>query len=187
MNFKTTGILILVLAILSGYIYYDRMNRVPPPRRETTFVYQLDISDIARMDVQYRGQTVSVKWDETNSEWYFTDQSDKKVHPDRANGLRVLLSGPGANRVLLTETATPEQLKEYGLVEPQVVATIALKTGRVHRVLLGDRTPDGNNYYIKNGDRDGVYLVDFTWGNEILRFVAEPPIVTPTPEQDSSG
>lgn len=187
MNFKTTGILILALAILSGYVYYNRTNRVPPPLRQTTFVYQYDISDILRMDVQYRGQTVSVKWDGTNSEWNFTDQSDKKVHPDRANGMRVLLSGPGTNRVLLTETVTPEQLKEYGLVEPQVVATIALKTGRVHRVLLGDRTPDGRNYYIKNSDSDGVYLVDFTWGNEIARFVNEPPILTASSERDSSG
>jgi hypothetical protein len=93
------------------------------------------------------------------------------------------LSGPGANRVLVQESFTSAQLAEYGLVNPQIVATIALRNGVVHRVLLGDSTPDSRNYYTKNDNSDSIYLVDFTWGDELARFVTEPPTLKPPEAQ----
>ncbi len=180
MSFKTTGILLFVLALMGGYVYTYVLNAPKPPSTPRPYVYQYDMEDIVRMDVTSAGSTVKVVYNEDSQEWRFEDASRGQVDQGRLNGIRLLLSGPGANRVLLTETPTPQQLAEYGFNNPQAVANLTLKDGSLHQVLLGDQTPDGKNYYIKNGDTGTVYLVDYTWGNEIKRFVSQPPIATPT-------
>ena len=179
MSFKTTGILLLLFALMGSYAYFYVGNKPAAPKPQTTFMYKYEMTDIVRMEVQYKGESTSMVWDNDKSEWHFTDPAKGEVDPSRANGIRLLLSGPGTHRVFLQESATPGQLKEYGLADPQVVATIALKDGTVHRVLIGDATPDGRNYYTKNDDSATIYLVDFTWGNELIRFVQEPPVQKP--------
>ncbi|MBI2886868.1 MAG: DUF4340 domain-containing protein [Chloroflexi bacterium] len=175
MSFKTTGILLLVLALLGSYAYLSVANKPPPVRPQTPYVYSYEMTDIVRIEVRYQDRSISLLWDAEKGEWKYPDPARGEVDSVRVNGIRLLLSGPGARRVLLQERTTPEQIREYGLANPQVAATIALKDGRVHRVLLGDRTPDGANYYTKNDNSDTIYLVDFTWGNELIRFINEPP------------
>lgn len=179
MSFKTTGVLLLVFALLGSYVSTNIVNKPPPPRPKAPFVYQYEMTDIVRMEVRYRDQSTNMVWDEKESKWRYTDPEKGEVDPGRANGMRLLLSGPGAHRVLAQQSPTSEQLREYGFANPQVIATIALKDGTLHRVLLGDRTPDSRNYYTKNDNSDSIYLVDFTWGNELVRFVTEPPTAKP--------
>lgn len=177
MNFRTSGILLLALAVMASFYFYYRENKPVPERPKTVFMYQFDISDIVQMDVHSKDRSMAVKWDPTTQDWSFVDGRSEQVEPSRANGLRILLSGPGTHRQLNKTAVPPDRLAEYGLAKPEVFANIALKNGQTHRVLIGALTPDGGNYYTKNGDDDSIYLVDVTWGNEIIRFVNEPPIL----------
>ncbi len=176
MSFRTTAILLLVLAVMGGYVYNYVLNQPPPPRIPRPFVYQFDMLDIVKMDVSYKDQSVNLVFDETEGEWNFVDSSRGKADSLRINGIRLLLSGPGANRLLVTSNPTPAQLVDYGLDMPEIVGRIVLKDGQEHTVNLGLKTPDGRNYYVKNSSSDQVYLVDYTWGDEIVRFVTEPPL-----------
>lgn len=179
MSFRTTGVLLLVLSLLGGYVYNFVLHKPAPPAPPRPYVYQYDMLDIVQIDVKYQGQSVNIIWDESESTWRFTNPSRGEADNLRINGIRLLLSGPGANRVLVTSTPTPAQLIDYGLASPKIVAIIALKNGAVHTVLLGEKTPDGGNYYVKSEADNTVYLVDYTWGDEIARFVTEPPIKKP--------
>lgn len=175
MSFRTTAFLLLILVGLGGYTYNYVLNKPKPPSVPRPFVYQYDMADIVSMELRHAGKTVSVYLD-PKDEWQFTDPAMGEVDAGRLNGIRLLLSGPGANRLLFSEAATPAQMADYGFNNPQVVANISLKDGKRHTVLLGDQTPDTKNYYTKNGDQDPIYLVDYTWGNELKRFVNEPPV-----------
>jgi len=176
MSFKTTAFLLIVLLGLGGYVYNYVLNKPRPPSTPRPFVYQYEMTDINAMELRHDGKTTNVYLDPASDEWKFVDPEFGEVDAGRLNGIRLLLSGPGAYRVLFTEAPTAGQLAEYGFNNPSVVANIALKDGRRHQVILGDQTPDGRNYYTKNGDSDTIYLVDYTWGNELKRFVNEPPL-----------
>ncbi len=177
MSFRTTGFLLIILLALGGYVYNNVLNKPKPPSAPRPFVYQYEMTDIISMELKYNNKTTSVYLDPSSDDWKFTDPAVGEVDAGRLNGIRLLLSGPGANRLLsFNEAPNQSQLGEYGFGRPTVVANITLKDARQHTVLLGDQTPDGKNYYTKNGDSDSVYLVDYTWANVLKRFVDEPPV-----------
>jgi uncharacterized protein DUF4340 len=181
MSFKTTAFLLVLLVAMGSYVYNYVLNKPKPPSTPRPFVYQYEMTDIVSMELRHEGKTTDVYLDQEKDEWRFVDPAVGEVDAGRLNGIRLLLSGPGANRLLFSETPTPAQLRDYGFNNPTVVANIALKDGRRHQVILGDQTPDGRNYYTKNSDKDEIYLVDYTWGNELKRFVNEPPVQKETP------
>ena len=184
MNFKATGILLLLLIILGGYAYNFVLNKPAPPAPKPPQVYQFDMDNIVKLDLQYQGKSVVVIQDPQTEEWSFPDLSLGEVDLPRITGMRLLLSGPGANRQLFSDRPSPVQLQEYGLAPPNIDVAITLKSGATHTVLIGVMTPNERNYYTKNADSDTIYLVDYTWGDEIIRFVAEPPL-KPAVEQAS--
>ena len=71
----------------------------------------------------------------------------------------MLLSGPGADRVINNDT-TPEKLTEYGITNPKMLITLELADGKIMKISVGDQTPDGNNYYVKAPDFNAVATVD---------------------------
>ena len=179
MSFKTTGFLLVLLAVFAIFGYNAVFNKPAPSAPTRPFVYSFAMESIVDIEARHSGASLRVVWDEGNSVWRFADAAMGEVDGGRMNGIRLLLSGPGANRVLLRSAPTPAQLAEYGLTQPSADIRIKLKDGSEHRVLLGDRTPDSRNYYTKSDDSATIYLVDFTWGNEIVRFVTEPPVKKP--------
>ncbi len=184
MNFKTTAVLLLMLMLVGGYAYLYGRPAPPPPQEKPPFVYSVDIEDIVRMEVVHDNQKLELKWDEGGSKWVFADPSKGEVDQGRVNGVRLLLTGPGSKRVLFREKVS--DFSQYGLEKARTIATVELKNGSIYTVLIGDRTPSGDSYYIRNKDDDQIYLVDFTWGNEIARFVTEPPIAKDQPQGSTS-
>ncbi|MSQ15844.1 MAG: DUF4340 domain-containing protein [Dehalococcoidia bacterium] len=179
MNFKVTAILLVLLALVGTFAYFYGGPTPIPDQAKPPFVYSIDMENIVGMEVTYRGQKLDLTWNEDQKKWLFTNPSQGEADQGRVNGIRLLLSGPGSKRVLFKGDVS--DLSQFGLADPQTVATVELKDGSRHAVLIGDLTPNGENYYIKNRDDQRVFLVDFTWGNEIARFVIQPPVATPTP------
>ncbi len=179
MSFKATGLLVVLLVVRAAYGYNTVFNKPAPTAPTRPFVYSFAMENIIDIEVRRPETALRVVWDDGNSVWKFVDATLGEVDSGRMNGIRLLLSGPGANRVLFKSAPTPGQLTEYGFTRPSADIRIKLKDGSEHRVLVGDRTPDGRNYYTKSDDSDTIFLVDFTWGNEIVRFVTEPPVKKP--------
>ncbi len=113
--------------------------------------------------------------------WYFDQPDGPKVNMKRwGGGIPLLLSGPGANRSI-AENATDEQLEIYGLKNPKMKMNLVLENEDSIGVEVGDRTLDGQAYYIKLIDSRAVYTVDFTWYDVLERLVLDPPY--PVPEE----
>ena len=52
---------------------------------------------------------------------------------------------------------------------------MTLENGDVLNITVGDRTPDGNAFYVKAPDSNDVALVDYTWYEVLERLIKEPP------------
>ncbi|MCX6023977.1 MAG: DUF4340 domain-containing protein [Chloroflexi bacterium] len=181
MSFRTTALLVFLFAALGGYVYYygpkDEVKRAERP----PFVYEIDLSDIVHLDVRYQGKLISMDWDDAKNEWNFLPESgvQGKIDQLRVNGIRLLLTGPGSTRELVAEKVT--NLTNFGLQDPPIVANVRTKNGKAFRVLIGDRSPNGQANYVKLADFDPVFLVDYTWSDELSRFVVEPPLAKEEP------
>ena len=111
--------------------------------------------------------------------WYFDDPQRSAVDVTRwGGGIDLLLTGPGAERVI-AKNATEEKLTEFGLAQPQMEITLILEDGDILNIAVGDRTPDGINYYVQAPGSNDVALVDYTWYEVLERLVREPPYAPP--------
>jgi hypothetical protein len=89
-------------------------------------------------------------------------------------GIPLLLSGPGAERLIASES-TDEQLQMYGLEDPKMKIDLTLENEDTINIEVGDRTPDGQACYIKLVKSNDVYTVHYTWYEVLERLVLEPP------------
>jgi hypothetical protein len=110
--------------------------------------------------------------------WFFDDAQRSPVNKTRwGGGIPLLLSGPGASRVI-TENATAEQLAEYGLAEPSMLITLTLGDGTIVETEIGDKTPNGQNCYVRAPNSNAVAIVDYTWYDVLAALVTDPPYVS---------
>jgi hypothetical protein len=168
---------LVAVAIGLGIWYYIASRPQPPPRQEPRpFVWSVEMLDLVRMQIDLPRRDLSEAWvKHTDRYWYFTEPDGPQVDMQRwGGGIPLLLSGPGANR-LIVEAASFEQLATFGLDEPQMRVRLRLNDGFELEILIGDATPDQVSYYIKRADRPEVLTVDHTWFEVVERLVTEPP------------
>ena len=186
-NAKLRAILILVVVLAVLYPIYREVSKpVPPPREEPRpFVWYVEMDELARMEIRLPPLELLEAWVKHEDRYWYFDQPDgPKVNMERwGGGIPLLLSGPGANR-LIAEDATEEQLEIFGLTEPTVEIELTLDTGEIIDIILGDATPDGQGYYIKLLESADVYTVDYTWFGVIARLVLDPPYPVPEEEEE---
>jgi len=176
-------ILLVILLALGGYFYFANRPEPPPPPETQLFVWLVKMEEIQHIEIQLRHEDKSqafIKVREGDKfPWYFDDPQRSSVNMTRwGGGIPLLLSGPGANRVI-AENATEEKLTEFGLTQPQMEITLTFETGENLSIAVGNRTPDGNAFYVQAPGTNDVALVDYTWYGVLERLVREPPYASP--------
>ena len=176
MNFRISFILLVLVAVVGGYVLIFELQRQPEKSPNAPWFYDIGYDDIVNISVTYGGQRQAfVKKEQT---WVFED-TEEPVNMDRWGGIPLLLSGPRSLRVVDEQIDNPS---EYGLDPPESYITVGLKDGRQLSVLLGNTTPDGNSHYAQVVGSAPLFLIHSSWGDIINRLVTEPPVVIPTPE-----
>ena len=179
MSVRNILILLGILIALGGYFYLTNTPEQaakPPPR---VYVWLIEIEEIEHITISLPGEGESQSFIKVEEEgkfpWYFDDPQRSEINIERwGGGIPLLLSGPGAERVV-SENTTEEKLAEYGLIPPQMEITLTLENGDVLSIAVGDRAPAGNSYYVQAPDSNDVALVDYTWYEVLERLVKEPP------------
>ena len=175
---RLRAMLILVVLVAVLYPIYREVSKPEPPPREEPrpFVWYVEMDELARMEIRLPPLEMEEAWVKHEDRYWYFDQPDgPKVNMERwGGGIPLLLSGPGANR-LIAEDATDEQLEIFGLTDPRVEIELTLDTGELINIILGDATPDRQAYYIKLLESVDVYTVDYTWFGVIARLVLDPP------------
>ncbi len=147
------------------------------------FLWNIEMDEIQHIEIQLPREDKSEAFIKISQEdkfpWYFDDPQRSAVDVARwGGGIPLLLSGPGIERVI-AKNATEEKLAEFGLAQPQMGIILTLEDGDILNIIIGDRTPDGDTFYIQGPDSNDVSLVHYTWYEVLERLVREPPYVPP--------
>ncbi len=177
MSFRISFILLVLVAVVGGYVLIFELQRQPTRDPEPPFFYDVQPEAIARVSITYQGvEQVFVSKDGV---WQFEASGDP-VDMDRWSGMTLLLSGPRSSRVLQPEFDNPE---EYGLDPPETNIHLTLDGGQAIAILVGHQTADSFSAYAQVIGFPQLLLVSSSWSDVINRLVIEPPVVTPTPEE----
>jgi len=179
-------ILLVILAVLGGLYYYLSRPEPPEPPEPTYYVWLIEADDIKHIKMELPSENLSqsfIKIPQGDQfPWFFDDPQQSDVDMARwGGGIPLLLSGPSVARII-AENATEEQMARFGLTEPSIKITLTLEDGKVMKINVGDKTPDGNNFYVQAPGRNDVATVDVTWYDVIERIIKEPPYAPPLEE-----
>lgn len=181
MKLRNILILLVIFLALGGYFYYYSNQPEPPAKPKTQlYVWLIDMEEIQHIEIELPRDGQSQAFiKETDRSWSFDDSQRLPVDMLRwGGGIPLLLSGPSTARIISSNTSD-EQMTLFGIADPQMKVFLTLNSGRIMEIIVGDRTPDGINYYVKApGSRD-VALVDYTWFEVMERLVQEPPYPVP--------
>jgi Domain of unknown function (DUF4340) len=182
MSFKLTAVLMAMLALLAGTAYALERTKPKVEKPPTNYLYKFKYEDISRIDltVADKGLCVQEKTVGDGAAWVFCGPEASDADTVSASNIQLIMSGPAYDRIVAAGETAAARFAEYGLSKAPITAAITMKDGRTHKVLLGDKTPDGKFHYAKNADSDTIYLVDKVWGDELTRVVNNPPVKQPT-------
>lgn len=178
---KLNNILILaaILALLAGVYYWVSRPEPEPSPEPKHFVWSIEMNDINHITLNLTREGLSQSFikipQEHEFSWFFDDHQRSPVDSVRwGGGIPLLLSGPGADRII-SENATQEKLVEFGLLQPNLEITLTLTDDTTLNIAVGDNTPDGSNYYVRAPGSNAVATVDSSWYDVLERLVTEPP------------
>lgn len=182
LKLRSLLLLVVVAGGLGVGLYYATRPQPQPRPEPRPYVWGFDMMELVHLEIRLPRAGMGERWKRgEDRQWYFDNQQGQPVNRDRwGGGVALLVSGPGANR-LIAEEATDEQLEVFGLTEPQMTLGLTLTDGDFVEVMVGDATPDGRSYYIKEITDSDVYTVDYTWYGVLQRLVTDPPY--PPPDQ----
>jgi len=184
LRLKSILILLVILLALGGYFYFFNTPEPPPESEPRVFVWDVEMDEIQGIEIRLPREDKSEAFinvlEGDEFPWCFDDAERTKVDVDRwGGGIPLLLSGPGAERVIARD-ATEEKLAEFGLTQPQMEIILTLEDGDILNITVGDRTPDGEAFYVQAPGSNNVALVDYTWYDVLERLVKEPPYALPS-------
>ena len=178
-----TIIIMVVVLIALGVVYYITSRPEPVPRPEPRYyVWDVDMEDLQTMEITLLKEEMSEVWEKHEDRYWYFDEGGPKVDMERwGGGIPLLLSGPGANR-LIAKDATDELLEIYGFTDPALRIDLELANGSSLQIEVADNTLTGDGYYTRLAESRNVYTVDYTWYDVISRLVSDPPY--PQPEEE---
>ncbi|MDP3063366.1 MAG: DUF4340 domain-containing protein [Chloroflexota bacterium] len=177
MNVRLTIMLILALALVGGFVYFNQINKPSKPADERPLFYKVEMDDIAHITIESGGNKVAFTYTADRT-WVFDDAERTPVAMDRFAGTTLLLSGPRAERLVQKQMDDPAK---YGLDKPLSTIEVKLKNGRTFTLYLGNFNVDGSEQYAQLAGSPGLYLVVTSWTSVVTRFANDPPVPTPEP------
>ncbi len=183
MRLRNILILLAILLALGGYFYFTSIPEPAPRPEPRVYVWMIEMDEIQHIKIELpregKSQAFIKVTEEDKFPWYFDDPQRSNMDTKRwGGGIPLLLSGPGADRVI-SENTTEEKLAEFGLTQPLMEITLTLEDGDILSIKVGDPAPDGHAFYVQAPDSNDVALVDFTWYEVLKRLVKEPPYAPP--------
>ncbi|MFC2016329.1 DUF4340 domain-containing protein [Chloroflexota bacterium] len=186
MKLRNILILLAILLVLGGYFYVSNIPQPVPKEKPQLFVWLVEIDEIQHVEIRLPREDKSQAFikieEEDKFPWYFDDPQRSEVDMERwGGGIPLLLSGPGAERVI-SENTTEEKLAEFCLTQPQMIIILTFTDKSTLNITVGDKTPDGSAFYVQVPDSNDVALVDYTWYEVFERLVKDPPYVPASAE-----
>ena len=161
-KFKTAVIFALVfVGLLIFVLVYESGREVKEGEigLETFTVWELDKEELNKVVFNYNDEklTLTKKDDGWKGKRKPKDENDKpeefKVDQSKLDLVLDTLIKIEANDEINGE------LKDFGLTEPKIKTVFFLKDDKKKELILGDKNPEGTNFYAKINGEDYIFLV----------------------------
>jgi hypothetical protein len=153
---KSTLVLLVALAGLVGYIYF--VDSEQPPDAADALPKAFDVSPENIEEVQIRtiaGENARVQRIETS--WQVVEPMTVAADAVQVASVTSSLANLEVQRVV---DENPTDLGQYGLNPPRLEVSFRVKDeSDVRRLLIGEKTPTGENLYAKTPGENRVFLI----------------------------
>jgi hypothetical protein len=181
-SYRTTAVLLAVLIVLAGVVYY--VQKQPASDQAVASAKQPQIvsfnpSQATKLIITGGGKTTEV--DRNGSAWKVSKPQEIDADGSRVDGWVAQIGNLTADRAI----DSPSDLGTYGLAQPKLNVEVDLSSGGPVDLAFGDKTPDGADYYVRvpndSAKSKSVYLVGATLGDDLNSALTTPPKALPTP------
>ena len=155
---RSTLVLLVVALALGAYIYFVESERPPggtPDPLESAF--DVDSDDIDSLSVTAgNGDRTVIEKD--GDRWRIVEPFPVNVDVTQVVSLSSNLANLEVQRVVAEPEDTPE-LEAFGLAEPAIEVGFSTTDGADARLLIGERSPAGNDLYATVAGSNRVFLI----------------------------
>jgi hypothetical protein len=183
MSFRTTSILIAILAVLGAGVYFleYRPNPDPSSLDPKLQIWKLERDAVDRV-VARSGDQEQIMVKRPDTLWYLEPQ-DVRADYWRISGTLVRLSNMRGSKRLRDNN---QDWATYGLNQPRAALSLTSPESGEVTLLIGEKSPTDGGYYAREVGSDTLWLVGSFNVEDIERFVKEPafeptPVATNTP------
>lgn len=156
-SFRSTLILLVVLAGLVGYIYFVESKKTTQPAEEAKAkVFAVTADKIVELSVRPpSGEATVLK--KADGAWQIVQPVQSSADESEVSGLTSNIASLEIQRVVEENAG---DLKQYGLAEPKVdIGFKAAGDKDFHHLLIGDKTATGGDLYARLQNGKNVFLI----------------------------
>jgi hypothetical protein len=177
MSFRNTLVMVIILALLGGFIFYLQTSQKKEPTESPPDVWSYEEDDINHITMRLPREKKAIAFAKVvkgnDYNWFIDSSPRKPISLKRWGGIVLLLSGPQSRRVIANQVT---DMDLYGLNTPSLEISLVIGKKKENlTVIVGDRTPDDKAVYVILKEHKTVYLLDHTWYEVMIRLVREPP------------
>lgn len=179
MNTRTTVVLLVVLIVLGGYVYWSGQGAPTSSATPSTSeapVVQVNAADVSAVVIDGNGGK-QVRAERSGNDWKLTAPNAASADAGRVNTLLNDIATLKATRVI---TPTNSDLAPYGLSTPTYKVELLKGTTPLTTLKVGSKNPDGSGVYLQRDGAATVYLVSSSILGSAENWLSDPPI-KPTP------
>ena len=161
MNFRTTVIVGILLALLGAYVYFFEIKGAEKKKEQeekSKTLLEIKKEDVASLKLQSAAQTIELRPSGKDA-WEIA--APLKARADDSTVGRIL---EGLAKVQYKDVVEekPADLSQFGLDHPATSITVSLKAGGGKSIYFGGKNPVANVYYCRIDKDPRVYTVEST-------------------------
>jgi hypothetical protein len=182
MSYRLTIIVLAVLAVLGGVVYFSEFkdkggtSDALATDRQKLEVFKFADADSQKLEVVRSDGSASAVRDDSGN--WTLQPSGKPGDKLRLSSLLTRLANLQASR-RVSDSAT--DLTQYGLGTPYLTATVTQKDGTAYTLQAGAKAPTETGTYVKKANDPAVFLISNQLIADLERFITDPPVELPTP------
>ncbi|MEO0758024.1 MAG: DUF4340 domain-containing protein [Cyanobacteria bacterium J06648_16] len=188
---STLALLGAAIALTLGVVVYETQFSEGPQAEDAVTgerLFSFEETDVQALTIQRDETNLAFERDLDNPDievgWRMVEPEETLAEPAAvAYLLNILTTDPS----LQTLTATPEQLQQYGLDDPNAIIELTLADDTTHTVKVGGTDFSGDNRYVQVDESETVYVVSGGITNGIERPVDEWIVATEEEAADSEA
>ena len=162
---------LIIFFLVTGYYYYYEVvekTRKEAAEAEAKKVFHVQEDRIQALEILAKDKK-DVRLNKNETEWRITEPIQSDTDKVAVDDLLRELTGLNSQREV---TATPTDLKIYGLDDPEL--RVRFQAGdQWSEILLGGKTPVGDSHYAKLPDKPAVFLISGTGWNELNKGLSD--------------